>query len=61
LLYKKFEDEQCRSKINFSEEKSVLSVLVEMRKILNHPVELGYGEKYKWDDSGKYLALSELF
>jgi hypothetical protein len=39
----------------------VLSVLVEMRKILNHPVELGYGEKYKWDDSGKYLALSELF
>lgn len=60
-LYKKFEDEQCNAKINFTEEKSVLSVLTEMRKILNHPIEVGMGHKYKWDDSGKYLALQELF
>ena len=61
-LYNKFEDEQCNSRINFSEEKSVLTVLTEMRKILNHPIEVDpLSAKYKWDDSGKYLALQELF
>lgn len=39
----------------------MLTVLTEMRKILNHPIEVGLSERYKWDDSGKYLALQELF
>jgi hypothetical protein len=60
-LYKKFEDDKSSAKINFTEEKSVLTVLTEMRKILNHPIEVSLNDKYKWDDSGKYLALQELF
>ena len=32
-----------------------------MRKILNHPIEVAQNDKYKWDDSGKYVALQELF
>jgi hypothetical protein len=32
-----------------------------MRKILNHPIEISQNDKYKWDDSGKYVALQELF
>ena len=57
-LYSEFQNDSHHITKGKNEE-SILSSLSKMRKILNHPNLIGKNGSY--DDSGKFIALNELF